>query len=91
MVSMHIRRGRMSRQQGLDIVRKAEGLFPSSYLDKSIEDILGPLEISVGRFEQLCDEYTNLALFEKSPDGSLKKDSAGNLVKVNYDNEDTLV
>lgn len=84
--SLHIRRGRMSRDDGLAIVREHDGKFPWTYLDKPLEEILAPLDMSVDAFVEVCDSFTNAALFERNADGSLKKDRFGNLTKLNYDN-----
>lgn len=83
---LHIRRGRISRQDGLKIVREHDGKFPWTYLDKPLEQILAPLDMGVEQFVGICDSYTNAAIFEKNPDGSLTKDRFGNLTKLNYDN-----
>ncbi|MBT62677.1 MAG: flagellin modification protein, PseA [Puniceicoccaceae bacterium] len=84
--SMHIRRDRITRQDGLDIVRKNDGKFPWSYLRKPLEDILDPLEMSVDEFVKICDKYTNKKIFKCDAGGKLVKDRHGNLEKVNYDN-----
>jgi len=85
-LSMHIRRGRVSRQQAIDIVQDLEGKFPWKYLDRDLEAILEPLQLSIDRFIELCDEFANAELFETGVDGELSKDSRGNLRKINYDN-----
>ena len=84
--SLHIRRGRISREDGLAVVRKRDGRFPWAYLDKPLKEILEPLEMNVDDFIQVCDTYTNEALFAKDADGSLRKDHSGSLTKLNYDN-----
>ena len=86
--SLHVRRGRISREQALKIVRQRDGRFPSSYLGKSLEDILRPLEMSVDEFVEICDSFTNLDLFECDASGSLVRRADGSLTKVNYDNLD---
>ena len=83
---LHIRRGRITRADGLGVVRARDGRFPWTYLDKSLDDILRPLDIDVDDFIAICDNYTNTGIFETNPDGSLKKDRLGALTKVNYDN-----
>ncbi len=82
---LHIRRGRLTRQDGLDAVRRLDGLFPSGYLGKSLADILAPLEMSVDEFIRLCDKFTNKKIFVREG-GALVKDARGNLKKINYDN-----
>lgn len=83
---LHLRRNRISRQDAIEVVRTHDGKFPWTYLGKPLADTLDPLGMSVDEFIKVCDSYTNKAIFEKHPDGSLKKDRHGNLTKVNYDN-----
>lgn len=85
--SVHIRRGRLTRKDALGIVKKQDGRFPWSYLGKSLDDILRPLNISVDEFVKICDKFTNKKLFLTDKDGNLVKDKNGNLTKINYDNE----
>lgn len=87
LVSMHIRRGRLTREQGMNIVKNLDGKFPWTYLDKPLEEILEPLDITVDEFIKTCDEFTNKKLFKVDRNGKLVKDKKGNLIKVNYDNE----
>lgn len=83
---LHIRRGRLTRQDGLDAVRRLDGRFPWSYLGKSLEDILAPLGITVDEFVRICDKFTNKKIFKRDVSGALLKDREGNLTKLNYDN-----
>lgn len=83
---LHIRRGRLTRRDGLEIVRRLDGLFPWEYLGKSLEQILQPLDLGVDEFVGICDQFTNRKIFRRNPDGSLAKDRRGNLTKINYDN-----
>ena len=83
---VHIRRGRLSRQDGIEIVNRHDGKFPWEYLGKSLNDILCPLEISVDEFVKICDKFTNKKIFKRDSDGKLIKDSNGNLSKINNDN-----
>jgi len=83
---LHLRRGRISRDDALDMTRRHDGQFPWTYLGKSLEEILSPLKISTDRFIQLCDQFTNKTLFLRDTHGKLIKDSKGNLTKTNYDN-----
>ena len=84
---LHIRRGRLSRQDGLTIVKERDGKFPWTYLDKPLKDILAPLEMTVDEFIKICDRFTNKKLFVTDARGNLVKDNLGNLAKLNYDNE----
>ena len=83
---MHIRRGRLTRQDGLEAVKRMDGIFPWEYLGKSLKDILRPLDISEDEFIRLCDKFTNKKIFRRDASGALLKDRNGNLTKINYDN-----
>jgi N-acetyl sugar amidotransferase len=83
---LHVRRGRITRRDALDIVRRLDGKFPWEYLGKSLEDILEPLEMSVDEFIRVCDKFTNKKVFQRDAGGGLLKDRHGNLTKINYDN-----
>lgn len=83
---MHVRRGRLTRQDALEIVAAHDGKFPWTYLDKPLQDILAPLELSVDEFVQICDKFTNKKLFKRDANGQLIKDGKGNLTKINSDN-----
>ena len=84
---LHIRRGRISRNDGLAIAKKNDGHFPWEYLGKTIAEILKPLQISVDEFEEICDEFTNKKIFMRDNQGKLMKDNNRNLTKINYDNQ----
>lgn len=83
---LHIRRGRITREIGLEIVKKLDGKFPWEYLGKPLEETLKPLNITVEEFIKVCDKYANKKIFRKNSAGELIKDNYGNLIKVNYDN-----
>jgi len=85
--SLHIRRGRISRKDGLELVKRHDGQFPWTYLGKPLEEILRPLGISIEEFIKICDRFTNRKLFVCDARGNLVKDKDGNLTKILYDNE----
>ena len=82
----HIRRGRLTRNDGMDIVKNLDGKFPWTCLGKPLEEILKPLEITVEEFIKICDQFTNKKIFKRDSSGALIKDQHGNLTKINYDN-----
>lgn len=83
---LHLRRGRITRQDALAMVQRHDGKFPWTYLGKSLTSILAPLDLSVEKFIAICDRFTNKKIFVRDASGKLVKDSHGNLEKVNYDN-----
>ncbi len=84
---LHIRRGRITRQDGLELVRKHDGKFPWTYLGKPLENILAPLDMTVEEFVRVCDRFTNKKIFKTNAKGEMVKDKRGNLLKVNNDNQ----
>lgn len=85
-LSLHIRRGRISRKQALEIVKARDGTFPWTYLGRPLQEILEPLDVSVERFMEICDDFTNEDLFERSSNGRVKRRGDGSPLKTNYDN-----
>ncbi|MFZ2301365.1 MAG: N-acetyl sugar amidotransferase [Gallionella sp.] len=83
---LHVRRGRITRQDAMEIVRARDGQFPWTYLGKPLKDILEPLDMSVDEFIKVCDRFTNKKIFKRDASGVLSKDKNGNLEKLNYDN-----
>jgi len=85
--SLHIRRGRISRTQGMRMVIEHDGKFPATYLGRSLNKIIEPLGITEDHFRKICDQFTNEDLFVTDSQGNLVRDSSGSLVKINYDNQ----
>ena len=83
---LHVRRGRLSREDAIRIVKKNDGKFPWEYLGKSLKEILEPLDMTIDEFIDVCDQFTNKRIFVRNNDGKLYKDKNGNLTKLNYDN-----
>jgi N-acetyl sugar amidotransferase len=83
---MHIRRGRLTREDGLKLTRLHDGKFPWTYLGYSIELVLKEININLEEFVKICDRFTNKKLFLCDSRGNLVKDADGNLTKLNYDN-----
>lgn len=86
LASLHTRRGRITRDDAMDLVRRHDGKFPWTYLGKSLEKILEPMDWTVDDFVKICDRFTNKKLFRRDAKGDLIRDKHGNLDKVNWDN-----
>ena len=80
--SLEIRYGRISREDGLKLVKKHEGKIPRKYL----KEFLKAGEITEEEFHKICDKFTNKDLFKSDKNGNLIKDKDGNLEKIQYDN-----
>lgn len=83
---LHVRRGRITRQDAIEIVKARDGKFPWSYLGKPLAEILEPLEMTTDEFIKICDRFTNKKIFKRDASGALVKDRHGNLEKLNHDN-----
>jgi N-acetyl sugar amidotransferase len=81
---LHIRRGRITRRDGIELVSRHDGKFPWTYLGKPLEKILEPLDVTPEEFIGICDRFTNKKLFLKDARGNLVKDKSGNLTKIKY-------
>ena len=85
---MHVRRGRITRQEAVQLVRLHDGKFPWVYLGSPLEEILQEIDMSLDEFIKVCDRFTNKKLFVCDSRGNLIKDKDGNLTKINYDNDE---
>ncbi len=83
---MHVRRGRLSRADAVELMKVHDGRFPATYLGVPLTDLLDQIDIGVEEFQAICDRFTNRRLFVTGRDGELDRDRHGNLTKLNYDN-----
>ena len=81
--SIEIRYDRITREEGLKLVKKSEGKIPRKYLRQFLESA----KIIEVEFHKICDEFTNMELFKKDGNGNLIKDQDENLTKIKYDND----
>ena len=74
-VSIEIRYGKMTREKGIELIKKHEGKIPQKYL----KEFLNAADITMNEFEEICDKFTSKELFQTDQDGKLEKDKEGNL------------
>ena len=86
LANLHIRRGRLQREDALKMVKKHDGRFPWTYLGQSLEKTLADIDMTLEAFVTLCDRYTNKKIFQTDKQGRLLKDDSGRPIKINYDN-----
>lgn len=58
-----IKRGYITRSEGIDFVEQFDGTFPSHYLGIPASNILGKINVSVEEFKVICDKFTSKQLF----------------------------
>ena len=83
----HIRRGRLSRADALEMAKRHDGAYPYTCLGRPLDDILAEIDMTRDEFDRVCDRFTNKRLFVRDNQGKLVRDRNGNLMKINYDNE----
>ncbi len=80
--SIEIRYGRITREEGLKLVKQYEGKIPTKYLEEFLDDT----GLSYNEFIKICEKFTNKLLFKKDKNGNLLLDKNGNIKKIYYDN-----
>jgi N-acetyl sugar amidotransferase len=85
---LHIRRGRLSRDDGVKLVRRLDGKFPWTYLGYPLAETLKEMNLPLDEFVRICDRFTNKKLFMCDSRGDLVREEDGSLTKINYDNVD---
>ncbi len=80
---LDIRNGRISRDGGLTLVRKYDGKYPHYGVQKFIEYS----GLRKDEVDAVFDRFTNTLIFQRDSSGNFIRDDAGNLIKVQYDNE----
>jgi hypothetical protein len=86
LASIYIRRGRITREQALQIVKDRDGKYPWSYLGKPLDIILNQIDMTISEFNVICDRFTNKNLFIKNQHNQLVRDATNSLIKIKYDN-----
>jgi N-acetyl sugar amidotransferase len=79
--SLDIRNGRLTRQEGVALVRKFDGKYPQ----KGAKAFLRYSGMSKKEFDKVIDSFTDKALFALGKDGKLLRDRIGNLIKKYQD------
>lgn len=72
----HIRRGRLTREEGLRLVAKAER-FPKTSLGVPMEKVMAYFGLTMDEFIAECDRWTNPSIFQVSDSGVVSKHSDG--------------
>lgn len=61
--SNHIRRGRLTRDEALKLIERAE-VFPKTSLGMPIEDVLAYFDLTVDEFKEYCAQWRNDEIFQ---------------------------
>jgi len=75
--NIDIRNKRLTREQGLELVKKYDGKYPH----KSINAFIKYSGLSKEEIDEIINSYTNPILFKMDDDGIFEKDSDGNLIR----------
>jgi N-acetyl sugar amidotransferase len=80
--SIDIRNKRLTREEGMKLVKEYEGKIPLKYYKEFLNDF----ELTEEQFLKICDKFTNKLLFKTDKDGNLIRDEFNNIQKIAYDN-----
>ena len=76
-VGIDIRNKRMTREEGLELVKKYDGKYPHFAISKFVE-FSGLLKFEI---DKVIDSFTNPVLYAQDENGNFIKDSNGNLIR----------
>lgn len=79
-VCIDIRNNRLTRSEGIELVKKYDGKYPY----KAVNAFIEYSNMKKNEIDDVIDRYTNPVLFKTDENGSLMRDSEGNLIR-NYD------
>ncbi len=68
------RRKIISKEEALQKINAHDGNFPTTYLGKKLEDIIGDIDLNMDDFLKTCDKFTNKKLFKCNNEGELIKE-----------------
>jgi N-acetyl sugar amidotransferase len=71
-VSVDIRYGLLTREEGYEIVREHDGQFPYEYMGVSYEEVLDKIGITVDDFKRIVHIHTNRDLFGRIDEDGLR-------------------
>lgn len=72
-----IRNKRLTRDEGLELVKKYDGKYPH----KSVAAFIEYSGLTKAEIDKVIDSYTNSILFKMNEDGVFAKDDEGNLIR----------
>lgn len=73
-LNQYIRRGIITREESLILVKQYDGPYPHSYLEKSLKDILATIGLTINDFEKLEYNFINRNLFLFDTNGKIIRD-----------------
>jgi imidazole glycerol phosphate synthase glutamine amidotransferase subunit len=79
-----IRNGRLDRAEALRLVKQYDGRVPRRYLDEFLRE----MQADEAWFFKICDVFTSRTAFVRGEDRRPLRDADGELVKINYDNDE---
>ena len=80
--SIEIRYCRISREEGLELVKQHEGKIPKKYLKQFLEYA----DLTMNEFLEICDKFTNKEIFKVDEKQNIVRDEDGEVIKLHYDN-----
>ncbi len=75
------RRNLVKRDEAIELIKKKDGNFPHTYLDKTLTEILNSIDVSYEEFIETCNKFTNKDIFKSNNKGEFIRDQNFNLIK----------
>ena len=72
-----IRNGRLSREEGVKLVKEYDGKYPHF----GVSEFIKYSGMSKEEVDAIIDSYTNPIIFKQTDNGEFEKDKKGNLIK----------
>jgi len=66
----------------MNLVRRTDGKFPWTYLNRPIEEILKEIDMTIDEFLSVCDRFANKRLFKIGNDGKPIRNRHGDLIPL---------
>lgn len=68
-VSVDIRRGAITREDALELVKLRDGLFPTVYMDVPMAEVLRQIGMNTSQLQDILKRFTNWDLFDGEHEG----------------------
>ena len=66
LISMAIRRGTMSREQGIKLVQERDGQYPETYLGIPLSHVLSEIGVTRQYFDCICEKFRNKKIIDEN-------------------------
>ena len=81
---VHIRHGKMTRDEAIKINYERSGKYPKNYMGYSLKEILNEIDCTIKEFDKICDDFTNKQIFKCDNNRKIiKRDDKSLIINAN--------